>query len=210
MAARWQIEVPQAKRQLRLLDNNLCRFELPFDQGGRYRLIVPDLTDLRAIMGAIESASDAVTVLPANGGLLGAATVAENFSIALHYATDPRDKVATEWEDALQQALQLAGMAPDRIARIGREQPMHLPRPERLLLGMVRHILRPPEVLVFDHVFATLTRREAEAFISLDTLFHTYHPFRPTLFVDLDTHGLPDLPGCRQEIRLDTESTCLC
>lgn len=210
MTARWQVDVPHAKRQLRLLDAGRCRFELPFDQGGRYRLIVPDLADLRAIINAAENASDALTVLPANGGLLGAATVAENFAIALHYATDSRDKVATEWDSALQQALQLAGMSPERIARIGREQPMHLPRPERLLLGMVRHILRPPEVLIFDHVFASLTRREADAFIALDTLFHAYHPFRPTLFIDLDTHGLPELPDCRQELRLETDDACLC
>ncbi len=210
MQARWQIDVPHDKRRLRLLDKDVSRFELAFDQGGRYRLIVADLTDLRAIMSAVEHVSDAVTVLPGNGGLLGAATVAENFAIALHYATAPQDKVTTEWESALQQALQLAGMSPERIARIGREQPMHLPRPERLLLGMVRHILRPPEVLVFANVFAALTRREAEAFIALDTLFHTYHPFRPTLFIDLDTHGLPDLPDCRLEVRLNMETTCLC
>ncbi len=208
--ADWQIDWSSAQRKLRIMDQQTCRFELPLDQGGCHRLIVPDAAMLSTLVATIENSADTINVLPANGGLLGASTVAENFAIALHYATDSRDSVAREWDDALLLALQLAGLSPERIACIGHELPMNLPHAERLLLGMVRHILNPPELLVFDHVFATLTRREAEAFIALERLFHTYHPFRPTLFIDLDTHGLPELPDCRQQVRLEAEDACLC
>lgn len=207
---RWQIDVSSAQRRLRVLDERICRFELPFDQGGCHRLIVADAAMLSELVEHMESTSDAIAVLPANGGLLGAVTVAENLALALYYATYRRDSIATEWESALQQALQLAGISKERIDCIGQELPMHLPHAERLLIGIVRYILRPPEVLVFEHVFATLTRREAEAFIALAALFNAYHPFRPTLFIDLDTHGLPSLPDCRQQVRLEAEDTCLC
>jgi hypothetical protein len=64
-------------------------------------------------------------------------------------------------------------------------------------MGFVRYLLRPPELLVIEHLFAGLTRRQADGLIALEAIYHARHPFRPVLFVDLDSHELPVLPDCR-------------
>ena len=202
----WQAQTEH--RCIVLTQDGAERMRFPLDQGGRFRLIAPDMNSVHDVVDALEELP-AVGVLVANGGLLGAKTVAENIAIVLHYGTDARDNVTTEWEDTLNTALRLAGMTPERIAGIGRELPMNLSRTERWLLGFVRCVLRPPELLVFDRIFSGLTRREAEALVALETLFHEFHPFRPVLFVDLDTHELPVISDCRQECHIE-ETPCLC
>ena len=133
--------------------------------------------------------------MPGGGGLLGALTVAENFALALRYdadADDPRD-----WEAELEAALLLCGVPAHRIAVLGRERPMNLDRTERWTVGFVRHLLRPPELLVIDRLFAGLARRQADALIAVESAYHRRHPFRAVLFVDLDGHELPELPDRR-------------
>jgi ABC-type branched-subunit amino acid transport system ATPase component len=209
MNAHWRAE--RQRRDVVLREDDTTRLTLPLDQGGRYRIIAPDTAVVHDIVNAVERLAVA-SVLPAQGGLLGAKTVAANFALALHYGSDARDDLIAEWEDALHVALRLAGLSEERITRIGRELPMNLPRNERWLLGFVRCLLRPPELLVLDRIFSGLTRREAEALAVLELLYHDYHPFRPVLFVDLDTHELPAVTDCRQEIRLteySREVACL-
>jgi len=203
----WQAQIIEQRCIVLLQDTNE-RMRIPLDEGGRFRLIAPDSNSVQNLVAALEELS-AVGVLVANGGLLGAKTVAENFAIVLHYGTDARDNITTEWEDTLNTALRLAGMSDERIASIGRELPMNLSRTERWLLGFVRCVLRPPELLVFDRIFSGLTRREAEALVALETIFHEFHPFRPVLFIDLDTHELPVIRDCLQEFHIE-ESSCLC
>lgn len=179
---------------------------LPLDQGGRHRLVVADSATAQAVVAALELCPG-IRVLPGGGGLLGALTVAENFALALRYDADPADP--RDWEAELEAALLLCGLPAQRIATLGRERPMNLDRTERWTLGFVRYLLRPPELLVIDRLFAGLARRQAETLIAVESAYHRRHPFRTALFVDLDGHELPDLPDCKSLSEL-MENPCHC
>jgi hypothetical protein len=179
---------------------------LPLDQGGRHRLVVGDSATAHAIVAALE-VCPGVRVLPGGGGLLGALTVAENFALALRYDADPDDP--RDWEAELEAALLLCGLPAHRIAALGRERPMNLDRTERWTVGFVRYLLRPPELLVIDRLFAGLARRQADALIAVESVYHRRHPFRTVLFVDLDGHELPELPDCKTTSEF-AENTCHC
>jgi len=196
-------------RRLSLFDGRDPRLVLPLDEGGRHRLVVGDSTVARQVLKALERCPG-VGVLADNGGLLGAMTVAENFALALRYDSDPDDP--RDWECDLETALRLCGLTPERIATLGRERPMNLERSERWTVGFVRCLLRPPELLVIDRLFAGLARRQANALIAVEAVYHARHPFRPVLFVDLDSHELPDLPDCRTLTELTelAETPCHC
>ena len=181
-------------RRLSLSDGRGVRLVLPLDEGGRHRLVVADSATAQQVIEALERCRG-VGVLADNGGLLGAMTVAENFALALRYDGDPADPRDWEWE--LETALQLCGLRPQRVAALGRERPMNLERTERWAVGFARCLLRPPELLVIDRLFAGLARRQADALIAVEAAYHQRHPFRPVLFVDLDSHQLPELSDCR-------------
>lgn len=186
-------------RRLTLSSGGRVLLDLALDAGGRHRILVADPASAQSLVAACED-FPGCGVLPAGGGLLGAATVAENFSLALRYREEPAD--AADLERELAAALALCGLAPDRQAALARERPMHLGRIERWTLGLARWLLRPPELLVIDRAFAGLARRDTEALVATEAAYHRRHPFRPVLFVDLDGHELPDLPDCRSVARL--------
>ncbi|MCX7180764.1 MAG: hypothetical protein NTX56_19035 [Proteobacteria bacterium] len=196
------MRVELEQRTLVLTSDGERRLVIPLDQGGRHRIIAPDAATIQCIVDAFE-ACPGVGVLPASGGLLGAMTVAQNFALALRYGADPQDAAASEWQHAMQLAFELCGLPQERIRSIGRERPMSLERVERWLVGFVRNLLRPPELLVLDRVFGGLSRRQAEAVIALEAVYHEVHPFRPTLFVDIDAHELPAVPDCLNRLELE-------
>jgi ABC-type transporter Mla maintaining outer membrane lipid asymmetry ATPase subunit MlaF len=197
------LSVRLEQRTLVLASDGEQRMMIPLDQGGRHRIVAPDAATVGEVVAAFE-ACPGVGVLPANGGLLGAMTVAENFALALRYGADPQDDAADDWQHALQLAFELCGLPPERILSIGRERPIGLERLERWLIGFVRNLLRPPELLVLDRVFGGLSRRQAETIITLEAVYHDLHPFRPTLFVDIDSHELPAVPDCMNRLDLET------
>ncbi|MDP2825759.1 MAG: hypothetical protein Q8O52_24115 [Sulfuritalea sp.] len=189
-----QLRATVAQRRLTLSEGEAPRLALTLDAGGRHRLVVGDGDIARQVVDALESCPG-VGVLPANGGLLGNLTVAGNFALILRYKDDAEDKGARDQD--LDAAFGLCGLTPERIAALAQEQPMNLERSERWKLGFVRCLLRPPELLVIDRLFAGLTRRQADRLIAVEAIYHARHPFRPVLFVDLDSHELPALPDCR-------------
>lgn len=190
------------QRQLVLRRDASPVLVLPLDQGGRYRLVAPDAASIEAAVAALE-AVPGVAVLPADGGLLGAMTVSANLSLALRHGQEVDAAILREWEHELRLAFRLCGVGEERLRVLGREQPMRLAPMERWLVGFVLRLLRPAEVLVLDRVFAGLSRREAGQALAVQAVYHEFHPFRPTLFVDLDTHALPELPDCRQTVELE-------
>lgn len=200
---RW--EAIRQQRQLRLRHRGEAVLDLPLDQGGHYRLVAPDIASIDAVLAALE-AVPGVAVLPAEGGLLGAMTVSANLSLALSYGVEVDAQARRDWDRRLQLAFKLCGIGEERQRSLAREQPMHMPRQERWLAGFMLHLMRPPELLVFDRAFAGLSRSQAETVIALESVYHEFHPFRPTLFVDLDAHGLPALPQCRGTVELGVES----
>jgi ABC-type transporter Mla maintaining outer membrane lipid asymmetry ATPase subunit MlaF len=186
-------------RRLALFAGSDACLTLSLDEGGRHRLVVADSAGAQMVVDALERCP-AVGVLPGSGGLLGAMTVAENFALALRYHVDRDDP--RDWEQDLEIALRRCGLPAQRVATLGRERPMDLARAQRWTLGFARWLLRPPDLLVFDRVFAGLARRQADALIAVEAIYHQRHPFRPVLFVDLDSHELPELPDCRSSIFL--------
>ena len=196
-------------RMLSLFENGTVRLSLSLDEGGRHRLVVADAATAGNVVTALERCP-VVGVLPDDGGLLGAMTVAENFTLALRYDADPDDP--HDWERDLETALRFCGLPPERIATLGRERPMNMERTERWITGFARCLLRPPELLVIDRIFAGLTRRQANVLIAAEAIYHQRHPFRPVLFVDLDSHELPVLPDCRTltELAESAENPCHC
>ena len=176
---------------------------VPLDAGGRHRLVVPERAMVQAVLDALE-AIPGVQVLPAEGGLLNDLTVADNLSLALRYGVSADAASVKDWEHRLQSAFRDCGLSEARIRTIGRELPMNLERSERWLVGFVRHLLRPGELLVLDRIFAGLSRQQANAMLAMEAVHHTFYPSRPTLFIDLDAHELPALPDCRSLIELES------
>lgn len=189
------------QRQLILMRDAQPVLDLALDQGGCHRLVASDVTSLEAAVAALE-AVPGVAVLPAEGGLLGAMTVSANLSLALRYGQEVDAATLREWDHQLALAFRLCGVDARRLQTLGRELPMRLERLERWLVGFVLRIMRPSELLVLDRAFAGLSRRQAEAVLALEAAYHQFHPFRPTLFVDLDAHELPALPQCRLTVEL--------
>lgn len=196
------------QRNLMLSSADQPHLTIPLDRGGRHRIVAPDAATVQRVVAAFETWPGA-GVLPADGGLLGAMSVAENFSLALRYGVDPREDTAGEWQHALERAFRACGLPPERILAIGRERPMNLDPTERWMIGFVRNLLRPPELLVLDRVFGGLSRREAGSLLGLEAVYHDFHPFRPVLFVDIDTHELPVVPDCLNFLELEA-LTCPC
>ena len=198
-----------ADRRLALLEGDCPRLVLPLDAGGRHRLVVGNGDIARLAVDALERCPG-VGVLPANGGLLGNMTVAANFALILRYEDGDTDRCARDRD--MDAAFELCGLTPERIAVLARERPINLERSERWIVGFVRHLLRPPELLVIDRLFAGLTRRQADGLIAVEAIYHKRHPFRPVLFVDLDSHELPFLPDCRSSTELAelAETPCPC
>lgn len=193
-------------RRLMLRAGEAPCLDLALDEGGRHRLVVEDIASARRAVASLESCPG-VGVLTATGSLPGAMTVAESLALALRYGHE--DIQLGDDEHEMEAALQLCGLSPQRIATLGSEQPMKLARAERWTIGLARWLLRPPELLVIDRLFAGLTRREAEALTATQAIYHRRHPFRTALFVDLDSHELPELPDCRSVTHL-AEAACPC
>jgi ABC-type transporter Mla maintaining outer membrane lipid asymmetry ATPase subunit MlaF len=185
--------------RLRLLADDNAVIDLSLNEGGRHRIIVEDAVQARQVVAVLEEC-DGIGVLTAAGSLPGAMPVAESMALVLRYHQDSVDSADDERQ--LESALYLCGLPAARIAGLGREQPMKLDRVERWRIGLARWLLRPPELLVIDRAFAGLTRREAETLIAAEASYHLRHPFRAALFVDLDSHELPELPDCRSLVHL--------
>lgn len=201
-----RIDAALAGRYLELRHGEALSLGLPLDEGGRHRLVVDQPATAACVIKALD-ACPGVGVLAADGGLPGAMTVAESLALALRYGQNEIDPEDDERE--METALRLCGFPPQRISAIGGAQPMRLTHLERCSIGLARWMLRPPELLVVDRLFAGLARRDAEQLVIVQAAYHERHPFRSALFVDLDSHELPELPACRSLTHF-AEDACPC
>jgi ABC-type lipopolysaccharide export system ATPase subunit len=199
------IELVVQGRQYRLEDRGRELFVLPLDQGGRHRIVLPDAAQADVLVRMFESAAG-VAVLAADGGLLGGMSVAENLSLAMRYQTDVDAFMVRDWEYVLHQALTMCGLSAQRIESLGREPVMNLDRIDRWMVGLLRNVLRPPELLLLDRVFAGLSRRQVQAVLDIQAVFHEFHPFRPVLCIDVEGHELPAAPNYQQQLHLEAET----
>lgn len=192
--------------ELRLPSQRSLRLAL--DHGGGSRIVVAHSDDVPPILHSLEPLSG-VSVLPADGGLLGGMSVAGHFALALgQHGAAHEDDARTASEHRLLMAWQMCGVGEAQARRLGRALPQTLTRGERWLAGLVLQMLRPLEVLVVDRAFAQLSRREmAQACGHLEA-FRRFHPFRPLLMIDVDVPGLPELPWLRETVMWE-EDACL-
>lgn len=174
---------------------------IALDQGRCRRLLVPDEDCAIRVLARLE-ALPGVAVLPADGGVVGRLTVAQNLWLALRYGRGREDAPTLYWEDLLRRALDRCGW-PARQQRDWLNQPVGaLDALERWRAGLLRHVLCPPELLVLDRVFLGLARQQANAVLAMCALLRSFHPFRTLLFLDVDAHELPILGGCMEPLHL--------
>ena len=180
---------------------------LALDQGGRYRIVVHHANVAQRLIADL-FAAEQVGILPRDGGVLGGMTVGENFSLALGYGQTRQDVCLPHQEADLQMALRMCGMDDDRLASFSSERPSEMDFVDRWTVGLVRNILLVPELLVMDRIFESCSRNQAAALLRREAVFHTFHPFRPVLYVDVDSHELPPLPDSRGQ-HVWRAQTCL-
>jgi ABC-type ATPase involved in cell division len=182
-------------RQLTLRRGTQSWFTLPLDSGGRYRLIAADAEETAEMLQALEKIPS-VGVLTQDGGLLGTMTVAENWATALSYGMDANEICLSDLGHKIELAMQLSGISPERVQIMAGQKPEQLTPSECFLVGLVRSIVKPPQLLILDQVFTGLSRKQIDARIALESIFHDFHPFKPTLFVELDAHTQTTIPHC--------------
>jgi ABC-type branched-subunit amino acid transport system ATPase component len=156
------------------------------DHGGSYHLMCPRASEVESLVADLELIQG-VAILPQDGGLLGRMTVVENISLALGYGWPGEGTSQAEYEGDLRTALRLCGVGEERMATLGGEKPISMDTVERWMVGLVRNILVPPELLVIDRVYAGLSRIQANAVAGMETAFRKYHPFRPVIWLDVES-----------------------
>lgn len=198
------LRLHRQERTLCLQHGAGASFHLPLGQGGCHRIVVAGAAQAQAVVQQFEAQPE-VAVLGADGGLLSGLSVAANLSLALRFSAEHDADMLRDLDHDLQLALRLLGLPADRLARIGRELPAGLSRLECWMVGLVRNLLRPPELLVLDRSFSGLSRQQVHSVLAMLGVYAMFHPFRPTLFVDVQGHELPEIPFCQQTMHLEME-----
>jgi ABC-type uncharacterized transport system YnjBCD ATPase subunit len=197
-----------ADRQLHISLGGDGFLSIPLDTGGKYRLRLQNSGEADAVVLAIESIAN-IAVLTADGGVLNGFTVFENLQLAMHYGLPLSEREDRQWQSDAHLAMRLCGLDEDALRSFGNAICADLSDTHRWMVGLVRNILCPPDILVLDRTFAGLSRQHVDSRIAMQSVFHTFHPFRPALFVDVDSYELPLIPNCKAEFELGAEP-CPC
>jgi ABC-type nitrate/sulfonate/bicarbonate transport system ATPase subunit len=197
-----------ADGQLRLTRGDGEFVAIAANSGGAYRLRLPNSEQADAAVNALESIAR-IAVLPSNGGVLGGLTVFENLDLPLHFGLQLAEREDQNWKNIAQLALRQCGLADEQIAVFGKTICADLSNTHRWMVGLVRNILRPPEILVLDRTFSGLSRQHVESRAAMQSAYHLFHPFRPALFVDVDSYELPRISHCKAEFEMGGE-LCPC
>lgn len=188
-------------RQLVLQSGGIRHCVISLDQGLCRRLLVPDDDGAVKVLTVLEAVPE-VAVLPADGGVVGHLTVAENLWLALRYGRSREEASSLHWESLLQRTLGRCGWSV-RQQRDWLHQPVGaLDALERWRAGVLRHVLSPPELLVLDRVFLGRGRQQANVVLAMCSFLRQLHPFRTLLFLDVDTHEVPALDDCVSPLHL--------
>lgn len=185
-APRWEIQCQQRRITIAgFLENGRRRLEIALDHGMQAHLVLAATAEADALIRACE-AVPAMGLLPADGGLPATLPVATSLALALTWDREPA--LGSSWDQRLELAFTLCGFTTEESAALGRRRPLDLPRMTRWRLGLIRHLVRPPDLLILDRVFDGLAPAEANIIHDGLALFHTLHPFRATLRIDLAAH----------------------
>jgi hypothetical protein len=194
-------QVALTGRQIQLSIGGDPLLSIPLDAGGIYRLRVQSSKEVDDVVSAIESIAN-VAVLPADGGVLNGLTVFENLDLPLHYGVAAIELADGQWQSDAYLAMRYCGMDENQLTALGNTVCADLSETHRWMVGLVRNVLRPPDLLVMDRTFSGLSRQHVDSRVAMQSVFHTFHPFRPALFIDVDSYELPQLPQCKKEFEL--------
>ena len=165
-------------------------------QGGSYTLSHDDPQWLDELASALE---DHAWVVPPDGGLLSGLSVGANLALALSDGVH----AATAQDAALQEALQAAGMPPDKLAHLHRLMPSDLSPLELWTVAWAIALLRQPALLVLDHPMTRMNHAQQRSVLGMVALFQDRHPTCPVLWLNLKPSLSPDLVPSQ-------EAACLC
>lgn len=167
------------------------RLGIALDHGEQAYLMLTEAASADALVAALDD-NPRIGLLPADGGLPATLPVAESLALALTW--DSKPALGGAWDRRLDQAFGLCGFTAEESATLSRHRPLDMARSTRWRLGFIRYLVRPPELLIYDRVFAGCTPGEAKCIADCIVLFHTLHPFRATLRLDLALRDTPPLP----------------
>lgn len=186
---RWDIRCEQRRITIAEFSERAGhRLEIALDHGEQAHLVLAEAASADALATAL-ARSPRIGLLPADGGLPATLPVAESLALALTW--DRESALGSTWDRRLELAFGLCGFTDEESATLGRQRLLDLTRSTRWRLGFIRYLVRPPELLVCDRAFAGLTPAEAEIAHHCMAVFHTLHPFRAMLRIDLATHDAP-------------------
>jgi hypothetical protein len=194
-------QATSAAGQLRLSRGDGAFISIALNEGGAYRLRLQNAEQADAVINALESLST-VDVLPSNGGVLGGLPGFEKLDLPLHFGVPLAEREDRHWQGLAHIALRQCGLGDEQIAALGKTMCAELSDTHRWMVGLVRNILRPPEILVMDRTFSGLSRQHVDSRIAMQAVFQVFHPFRPVLFVDVDSYELPQIPHCKAEFEM--------
>lgn len=202
MTTRWTVRFAQRQVTLAGTDGQLT---LALDQGERQRLVVSDAAAADALVATLAECPG-TGILPAGGGLPGGFSITENLALALAW----NDPAATQTVDTLlQSAFEWCGFNRGDLGQLGRRRLLELSPAERWRIGLVRFLVRPPELLVFDRLTAACTFAEAKTVEDGVALYHAVHPFRSSVRIKLAgpmTPALPEAPSHFADSRVSCPS----
>lgn len=195
----WQAVWHGTKIQLQRGLDTVASVTLP--HGGLHQWFSKGPDTHVEVLQALQSCAG-VAVMSAEGDLLGSLSVAANLSLALEYGQSPdsqsRDALDALLLDALSQCgMEVAVALPWSQKRIG-----DLDRPQRWLAGLLRHLVRPPELLVLDRCTEGLALTQWQSVQNWVDCFTRLHPFRPVVLLDREDQRAHVLACARPVIRL--------
>lgn len=182
-APHWDVQCEQRRITIAEFSRQAApRLEIALDHGRQAQLVLTEATSAAALAATLARLPQ-VGLLPAEGGLPATLPVAESLALALTWEREPA--LGSSWDPRLELAFGLCGFTLEESSALSRGRPLDLPRSIRWRLGLVRYLVRPPELLVLDRVFAGLAPAEAGAVRDGIAAFHALYPFRAMLRIDL-------------------------
>lgn len=126
------------------------------------------------------------------GGFLSNLKVWENIQLPLWYH---EGRSAAVPEQTVDDVLGRLGVEPERRAAFLASLPGSLPAREQRFIGMVRTVLKDPEVVLYAGILEGLDDATRGRFLELAAWFHARRPGRISVYAAAGTQGLPALPG---------------
>jgi ABC-type uncharacterized transport system YnjBCD ATPase subunit len=176
------------RQEGRVLELQVAEVDLAIQLGlgGSYTFSHDDPQLLDDLADALEQHA---WVIPPDGGLLSGLSVGANLALALSDGVHS----ALAQDEALQDALQAAGMSAEKLAQLHRLRPSDLNALELWTVAWAIALLRKPTLLVLDQPMTHLNHAQQGAVLAMVALFQRKHPTCAVLWLLLAPSLSPSL-----------------